>query len=89
MHALPIPNMNSAAMILMSPVAGTASAIIGTVATADGALLGAVIDRAYDGTVTPLIFSFLILGLVAWGLSRYTETGLNQVDVGPAAEKAT
>jgi len=89
MHALLIPNMNSAAMIPMAPVAGTASAIIGTVATAGGALLGAVIDRAYDGTVTPLIFSFLILGLVAWGLSRYAETGLHPVDVEPAAEKAS
>jgi DHA1 family bicyclomycin/chloramphenicol resistance-like MFS transporter len=89
MHALLIPNMNSAAMIPMAPVAGTASAIIGTVATAGGALLGTLIDRAYDGTVIPLIFSFLILGVVAWGLSRYAEAGLQPVDVETAARKLT
>jgi MFS transporter, DHA1 family, multidrug resistance protein len=87
MHALLIPNMNSAAMIPMAKVAGTASAIIGTVATAGGALLGTVIDRAYDGTVAPLIFSFFVLGVVAWGLSRYAETGLEPLLVEPAPEQ--
>jgi MFS transporter, DHA1 family, multidrug resistance protein len=87
MHALLIPNMNSAAMIPMGSVAGTASAIIGTVATAGGALLGAVIDRAYDGTVGPLILSFLILGVVAWGLSRYAEIGFQPTYIEPAPEQ--
>lgn len=76
MHALLIPNMNTAAMIPMAAVAGTASAIIGTVATAGGALLGAVIDQAYDGSVMPLSASLLILGLVAFGLTRWAGGGL-------------
>lgn len=71
MHALLIPNMNTAAMIPMASVAGTASAIIGTASTALGALVGAFIDRAYDGTVTPLSVSFLILGIIAWALTRW------------------
>lgn len=86
MHALLIPNMNSAAMIPMASVAGTASAIIGTVATAGGALLGAVIDRAYDGTVTPLSLSFLLLGVVAWALCRSAEVGLRALAMEPAPE---
>jgi MFS transporter, DHA1 family, multidrug resistance protein len=88
MHALLIPNMNSAAMIPMASVAGTASAIIGTVATAGGALLGAVIDRAYDGTVGPLNLSFLILGLVAWALSRYADGGFEPVPAEAVPEQA-
>lgn len=86
MHALLIPNMNSAAMIPMASVAGTASAIIGTVATAGGALLGAVIDRAYDGTVTPLSVGFLVLGIVAWLLCRSAEVGLRALLMKPAPE---
>ena len=70
MHSLLIPNMNTAAMIPMGRVAGTASAIIGTVSVALGSLLGLFIDRAYDGGVTPLSVSFLILGVIAWGLAR-------------------
>jgi DHA1 family bicyclomycin/chloramphenicol resistance-like MFS transporter len=86
MHALLIPNMNAAAMIPMASVAGTASAIIGTVATAGGALLGAVIDRAYDGTVAPLSLGFLVLGLVAWLLCRSAEAGMPSVAMEPAPE---
>ncbi|MGH8945699.1 MAG: multidrug effflux MFS transporter [Acidimicrobiia bacterium] len=89
MHALLIPNMNSAAMMPMASVAGTASAIIGTVATAGGALLGALIDRAYDGTVTPLSLGFLVLGVVAWFLCRSAEAGLRAVAVEPAPEPAS
>lgn len=88
MHALLIPNMNSAAMIPMASVAGTASAIIGTVATAGGALLGAVIDRAYDGTVAPLSLGFLALGIVAWLLCRSAEAGLRALTMEPAPEPA-
>lgn len=86
MHALLIPNLNSAAMIPMASVAGTASAIIGTVATAGGALLGTVIDRAYDGTVAPLSLGFLVLGVVAWLLCRSAEAGLRAIAMEPAPE---
>ncbi|MGI9610403.1 MAG: MFS transporter [Acidimicrobiia bacterium] len=79
MHALLIPNMNTAAMNPMARVAGTASAIIGTVATAVGALIGALIDRAYDGTVIPLSLAFLGLGVVAWLLRRFAATGVDSV----------
>ena len=89
MHALLIPNMNSAAMMPMASVAGTASAIIGTVATAGGALLGSVIDRAYDGTVIPLSLGFLVLGVVAWFLCRSAEASLSAVPVEPAPEPAS
>lgn len=88
MHALLIPNMNTAAMIPMASVAGTASAIIGTVATAGGALLGAVIDQAYDGTVMPFSLSLLVLGFVALGLTRWAAGGLPVATAEPAPEPA-
>lgn len=88
MHALLIPNMNSAAMVPMAPVAGTASAVIGTLSTAGGATIGLVIDRAYDGTVLPLTVSFLVLGMVAWAFSRWAETRLFTIPAEPAPQAA-
>jgi len=49
-----IPNLNAAAMIPMGDVAGTASAVIGTISILGGAIVGATIDAAYDGTIIPL-----------------------------------
>ena len=48
-----IPNCNTAAMVPLAHVAGMASAAIGAVSTAGGALLGSVSDAAFDGTVGP------------------------------------
>jgi DHA1 family bicyclomycin/chloramphenicol resistance-like MFS transporter len=72
MHALLIPNLNALAMEPMGRVAGTASALIGTAQLGGGALLGSFIDRAYDGTVTPLAVGLLLcaalaLVVVRWG----------------------
>jgi DHA1 family bicyclomycin/chloramphenicol resistance-like MFS transporter len=57
-QSLLIPNLNTVAMIPMGAVAGIASAIIGTVSTGLAALIGAFIDRLFDGTVTPLSMAF-------------------------------
>jgi len=75
LFALMMPNLNTAAMIPMGKIAGTASAIIGTVVTAGGALLGSLIDQAYDGTVIPMTLGFAALGAVALGLSRWAGSG--------------
>lgn len=64
-HALLIPNLTSLAMEPMGSVAGTASSLVGASQIAGGALLGAALDRLYDGTVVPLAFGFLGLGGVA------------------------
>ena len=47
------PNTNTAAMAPLGNVAGMGAAIIGTISTAGGALLGSIIDSAYDGSVRP------------------------------------
>ncbi len=75
LHALLIPNLNTVAMNPLGHVAGTASAIIGTVSTAGGTALGAVFDRMFDGTITPLSVAFLAVGLAALGIITWTERG--------------
>ncbi len=75
MHALLMPNFNTLAMDPMGKIAGTAAAVIGTVSTAVGAILGSFLDRAFDGTVTPLCFGFLGYGLVSLGFVLWAERG--------------
>lgn len=83
-HALLMPNLNTGAMIPMGAVAGTASAVIGTVTTGLGSLVGSSIDRAYNGTVTPLAIGFVIFASVAWGFCRWAASGSRK----PAGEPA-
>lgn len=78
-HALLIPNANSLAMDPMGSVAGMASSIIGFVSLAGGALIGALIDRAFDGTVTPLAVGFLVSSVVALGIIAWAERGRLQI----------
>ena len=68
-HALLIPNLNSAALIPMGALAGTAAAVIGTVSTFGGALIGATLDAAYDGTLLPL--SVGLMASAAVGAAMY------------------
>ncbi len=74
-HALLIPNFNTVAMGPVGAVAGTASAVIGTVSTGVAALIGSVIDRAFDGTVRPMAFGFLAAGVLAIAVVAWTEKG--------------
>ena len=73
-HALLIPNLNAIAMIPMGSVAGTAAAIVGTVATLGGAMVGLTIDRAYDGSLVPFGIAAAITGVVAFGFSRWADS---------------
>jgi DHA1 family bicyclomycin/chloramphenicol resistance-like MFS transporter len=75
MHALLIPNANALAMDPMGGVAGTAASIIGFTSTGGGAVLGAIIDRAFNGTVTPLAGGFLASAVVASLIVGWAERG--------------
>lgn len=74
-QALLIPNFNTIAMAPMAAVAGTASSLIGGVQIAVGSSLGALLDRAYDGTVVPLTLGFLAAGLAAVAVVLVAERG--------------
>jgi len=73
--ALLIPNFNTVAMHPMAPIAGTASSVIGAVQVAGGAIMGAGLDRLFDGTILPLSVGFLVLGVAAFGLILWAEGG--------------
>jgi DHA1 family bicyclomycin/chloramphenicol resistance-like MFS transporter len=75
-HAVLIPNLNARAMEPMGDIAGTASAINGSVLIGIGALIGAALDRTYDGTVLPLALALMAVGLVSAGLLQRSEVGL-------------
>jgi DHA1 family bicyclomycin/chloramphenicol resistance-like MFS transporter len=66
-----IPNLNAMAMGPLAHVAGTGAAILGMVAGGLGALIGGLIDRQFDGTVTPLAIGFVISSVVASGAWRW------------------
>jgi len=57
------PACNTVAMSPLPHVAGTASAIIATVATAGGAALGLIANNAFDGTTKPFavhVFAYVV-----------------------------
>lgn len=84
MHALLIPNFNTIAMWPMGHIAGTASAVIGTLPVAGGALIGTYIDRQYTDSVSPLIISFAVLGAAALAAVVWAERG--KLFAGPEPE---
>jgi DHA1 family bicyclomycin/chloramphenicol resistance-like MFS transporter len=67
-HNVLFPNLNSAAMIPVGHVAGTAAAVYATVTTAFGAVVGSQLDRAFDGTVNPFSLAFAVAGIVAFAM---------------------
>ena len=75
LYAVLFPNMNSIAMDPMGSVAGMAAAVIGLVSIAGGALLGSILDRAFDGTVIPFTFGWVIAGVACAGFVLWAESG--------------
>jgi DHA1 family bicyclomycin/chloramphenicol resistance-like MFS transporter len=59
------PNINAAAMRPLGAVAGTAAAIFGMVPMIVGSLLGSLIDRSFDGTVTPIAVGMAACAILA------------------------
>ncbi len=60
-----VPSCNTAAMAPVPHVAGMAAAVLGTLSTAGGALLGALVDEAFDGTVQPFALWTLAFAIAA------------------------
>jgi DHA1 family bicyclomycin/chloramphenicol resistance-like MFS transporter len=60
-----LSNLNSAAMVPVGHVAGTAAAIYATVTTAGAAAVGQRFDKAFDGTVNPFSLAFAIAGALS------------------------
>ena len=63
-------NANTAAMIPLGHVAGSGAALLGMVPMVIGSLLGSLIDRQFDGTVTPLSAAFVVASALAFAAIR-------------------
>jgi DHA1 family bicyclomycin/chloramphenicol resistance-like MFS transporter len=68
-------NFNALAMEPMGRIAGSASAVFGAVTSAGGAALGALIARAFDGTVAPFAVGLLLTGAATIVTLLWTECG--------------
>ncbi|KQM71749.1 multidrug effflux MFS transporter [Sphingomonas sp. Leaf20] len=72
---LAVSNFSAMAMENMGRIAGTASSVQGFVSVTAGAVIGAMIGQAFDGTTVPLVAGFLLAGLVALAFVALTERG--------------
>ncbi len=69
-------NFNTMAIHPVGHIAGSASSVIGSLQTLLSAGLGALVGSQYQGTINPLILSFLVLGVLSlilvFRLSNYS-----------------
>ena len=69
------PNATALAMEPMGHNAGSAAAINGFAGTTIAGLLGGVIGAQFDGTTTPMVVGFVLLGISGSLLIAWTENG--------------
>jgi DHA1 family bicyclomycin/chloramphenicol resistance-like MFS transporter len=83
-----VPMCNTAAMTPLPHVAGMAAAVLGTLSTGFGALLGAVVDSAFDNTVRPYgIAAFVFAAIAATVILRVATSVAPSTDPGWAADE--
>jgi DHA1 family bicyclomycin/chloramphenicol resistance-like MFS transporter len=70
-----ISNFIALAMEPQGSIAGTASSLVGSIATVLAASFGHLIGQAYDGTVVPLSTGYFTLGLATLVIVLVTERG--------------
>lgn len=73
--ALVPANFNALAMEPLGHVAGTASSVLGVITFTGGAILGALVGLAFNGTLIPLAAAFALFGWTAVGIVYWTERG--------------
>jgi DHA1 family bicyclomycin/chloramphenicol resistance-like MFS transporter len=73
--SLTMPNFNAMAMEPLGDIAGTASSFLGFYTTLVGALVGALVGQAFDGTVIPLASGYVVLGAACLAVVLWTEHG--------------
>src|SRR3546814_12871602 len=68
-------NFSAMAMENMGAIAGTASSVQGFTTVTIGALIGAGIGQAFDGTTVPMFLGFFVAGLIALAIVALVERG--------------
>ncbi|WP_419912775.1 multidrug effflux MFS transporter [Hoeflea sp.] len=69
------PNFNALAMEPLGHIAGTASSVMGVISFTGGAVLGAIVGQAFDGSLVPLAAGYALFGWTAFGIIMWTEKG--------------
>lgn len=64
-------NANTAAMVPLGNVAGSGAALLGMAPMVIGSILGSLIDRQFDGTITPLSLAFVVASLLSFSAIRH------------------
>jgi len=77
MGSIGLTNANFSAMAMerMGEIAGTASSLQGFITTLGGAVIGAAVGQAFDGTTVPLYVGFLAMGVLSFVIVAITERG--------------
>lgn len=68
-------NVGSLSMEPLGEVAGTGAAVFGMFSTVGAAILGYVVAQSFDGTTTPLIAAYFLLGLLVLACFLIAERG--------------
>lgn len=68
-------NFNAMAMEPLGHIAGTASAVIGSVTNFVSLGLGTLIGQSYNGSMLPMVGGFAMLGILSLLLMAWTERG--------------
>ena len=74
------PNIGAAAMRPLGSVAGSAAALIGMVPMVAGSLIALMIDRSFNGTVTPMAVGFVVASIVVAGGLEWARRALAPLD---------
>ena len=69
------PNSSAIALEPMGRIAGAAAAANGFAGTTIAGVLGGLIGSFYNGTTTPLILGFAVLGIVSFAIILWVENG--------------
>ncbi len=78
------PLLQAQAMEPMGRLAGTAAAVIGTITMGGGALLASFVDRAIDGSVTPLAAAYAGYGAIGLAAALWARGGRSDRTAEPA-----
>jgi DHA1 family bicyclomycin/chloramphenicol resistance-like MFS transporter len=73
-HTAILPTCNSLALEPMGEIAGTAAAVVGLIGGAGGAFLATFINRAIEGTVTPMAVGYLGYSSIAVAMMWWAST---------------
>lgn len=68
---LSMPNLNALILEPYHHIAGTASALIGTLSTIIGVLIARFISHFFDGTLYAMAWGFIVCSILTWGINTY------------------